>query len=48
MTNGADVTPCFAPSASSVSIETPSQCVSNFDHLVTQWMSVVRGARGSA
>src|ERR1700741_2630807 len=32
----------------SVSIATPSQFVSNFDHLVTQWMSLVIFSRGSA
>src|SRR5438552_19114459 len=48
MVNGAGSTPRFAASASSVSIETPSQRVPNFDHFVTQWMSVVIDVRGSA
>src|SRR6266446_58767 len=32
----------------SVSIETPFQVVSNFDHLVTQWMSLVTLSVGNA
>ena len=36
------------PAASRVSRETPSQCVSSFDHLVTQWMSLVTVSRGRA
>src|SRR5918997_252579 len=31
-----------------VSTETPSQVVPSFDHLVTQWMSVVISSGGSA
>ena len=42
----------LAPSSrrpsSSVSTETPSQTVSSFDHLVTQWMSTVISSLGSA
>ena len=34
--------------SSSVSTETPSHVVSNFDHLVTQWMSRVIVSEGSA
>ena len=34
--------------SSSVSTETPSQTVSSFDHLVTQWMSTVTSSLGSA
>src|SRR2546422_622244 len=29
-------------------METPSQCVSSFDHLVTQWMSTVTDSCGRA
>src|ERR687898_3416768 len=35
-------------SSSRVSTETPSQLVPSFDHLVTQWMSVVISSEGSA
>src|SRR5215212_7920234 len=35
-------------SSSRVSTETPSQWVPNFDHLVTQWMSVVISSEGSS
>src|SRR5438552_2262286 len=45
---GSSVTPRFFASASSVSIDTPSQRVPNFDHFVTQWMSVVIDSRGRA
>jgi hypothetical protein len=34
--------------SSRVSTDTPCQCVSSFDHLVTQWMSVVISSAGSA
>src|SRR5215218_5704781 len=34
-------------SSSRVSTETPSQRVPSFDHLVTQWMSVVISSEGS-
>src|SRR5829696_8508837 len=34
-------------SSSRVSTETPSQLVPSFDHLVTQWMSVVISSEGS-
>src|SRR5215210_2508218 len=34
--------------SSKVSTETPSQVVPSFDHLVTQWMSVVISSEGSA
>src|SRR5687768_12412121 len=43
----AGTTPFFAASASSVSTDTPSHRVLNFDHFVTQWISVVRVVRGS-
>src|SRR5918995_6748687 len=33
-------------SSSNVSTETPSQVVSSFDHLVTQWMSLVTSSEG--
>src|SRR5919107_2082033 len=45
---GAGPTSRAAASARSVSTETPSHSVPNLDHLVTQWMSVVTGSRGSA
>src|ERR671939_1618548 len=35
-------------SSRSVSTETPSQWVPSFDHLVTQWMSVVISSEGSS
>src|SRR5215204_546658 len=35
-------------SSSRVSTETPSQLVPSFDHLVTQWMSVVISSEGSS
>src|SRR5215204_6473370 len=35
-------------SSRSVSTETPSQRVPSFDHLVTQWMSVVISSEGSS
>jgi len=44
MTYSADVS---TPS-SSVSTETPSQTVSSFVHLVTQWISLVISSLGSA
>src|ERR1700716_276820 len=34
--------------SSSVSIDTPFQAVSNFDHFVTQWMSLVTVSDGRA
>src|SRR5687767_8447222 len=40
--------PRLAPSARTVSIDMPSQLVPNFDHFVTQWMSVVSRVRGRA
>src|SRR5438034_1990192 len=48
MTCGDEVTPFAAASERSVSIEMPSQTVSNLDHFVTQWMSFVVVWRGSA
>src|ERR671935_2825158 len=45
---GTGATPRFSASLNRVSIDTPSQRVSNFDHLVTQWMSVVSDSLGSA
>src|SRR5215204_6159814 len=35
-------------SSSNVSTETPSQVVPSFDHLVTQWMSLVISSEGKA
>src|SRR5512142_2538333 len=46
--NGCSSTPTSCAPRSSVSIETPSHLVSNFDHLVTQWMSTVGVSCGSA
>src|SRR5467141_2324610 len=47
-TYGEEAMPFAAPSERSVSIEIPSQTVSNLDHFVTQWMSFVVVWRGSA
>jgi hypothetical protein len=44
VTNFASVVTCCRR----VSIGTPDQCVSNFDQLVTQWMSTVISSCGSA
>jgi len=40
--------PLGEASASSVSTETPRKLVSNFDHLVTQWMSHGTFSEGSS
>ncbi len=41
-------TPFSSAALSKVSTEIPSHVVSNFDHLVTQWMSTVGVSCGSA
>src|SRR5512140_177 len=48
MMYGAGAMPLFAPAAMIASMETPVHTVSNFDHLVTQWMSRVIVSCGSA
>ena len=46
--NAVTYAPVGCTCSSRVSTETPAQRVSNFDQLVTQWMSTVTSSRGSA